>query len=487
MQATPQQSSLLGMLDVQYHLRTHGCDVRLGPGELRGCRREHGSHWGRRDTVPLNVKGQLKGVDQKVYLLLIYETGQRPENQITTVGLVSRQNVEWGEQVTEFFNIAEGFFNCVALDSQPTKSVPRRLRLVIERNIDEMCPKRNSQSRMQHENLDVGGVGTTRLLRGVALFDETCDLTDEDAQEASIRACCSVNPGIIIVGIPRTASKSHFKFYITLCTWQHERGALYIMILTDSEDALSEEQFSALETLHRSEGSAWLGRGLRQAGTGARLESNLSAMNRARVWTMAEHIQQEAIAREGTLHSEELFHLLKTVIHGEALSHAMQFAQRLRDTADEELVTPLGNFVAAANRELDLAKELDRVDEAVEAEVDEETPSPSQQRQLLRAHVNLGRPAIGEFCRALRNVRCRRCCQMGKTLFQMPRVRSTTDAENSAGSSFAEILPFQSSLWHRHYGSSESVGSRKPNRNIARHLSWDTLPPGRTQAGHDGY
>ena len=57
------------------------------------------------------------------------------------------------------------------------------------------------------------------------------------------------------------------------------------MILTDSEDALSEEQFSALETLHRSEGSAWLGRDLRQAETGARLKSNLSAMNRARVWT----------------------------------------------------------------------------------------------------------------------------------------------------------------------------------------------------------
>ena len=37
-----------------------------------------------------------------------------------------------------------------------------------------------------------------------------------------------------------------------------------------------------------------------------------------------------------------------------------------------------------------------------------ETPSPSQQRQLLRAHVNLGHPAIGEFCRALRNGRCRR-------------------------------------------------------------------------------
>ena len=119
-----------------------------------------------------------------------------------------------------------------------------------------MCPKRNLQSRMQHQNLDVRSVGTTRLLRGVALFDETCDLTDEDAQEATVRACCSVNPGLFIVGIPRTAAKSHFEFCMTLRAWQHERGALYIMILTDSEDALSVEQFLALETLHRGEGSA---------------------------------------------------------------------------------------------------------------------------------------------------------------------------------------------------------------------------------------
>ena len=57
------------------------------------------------------------------------------------------------------------------------------------------------------------------------------------------------------------------------------------MILPDSEDALSEEQFLALETLHGSEGSAWLERDLRQAETGARLKSNLSAMSRACVWT----------------------------------------------------------------------------------------------------------------------------------------------------------------------------------------------------------
>ena len=44
---------------------------------------------------------------------------------------------------------------------------------------------------MQHENLDVRSVGTTLLLRGVALFDETCDLADEEAQEATVRACRS--------------------------------------------------------------------------------------------------------------------------------------------------------------------------------------------------------------------------------------------------------------------------------------------------------
>ena len=120
------------------------------------------------------MQEQLKGVDQEACLQLIYESGQRPENQITALGLVSRQKVESGEQVAESFNIPEGFFNCVVLDSQPTKSIPRRVRMAIERNIDEMCPKRNPQSRLQHENLDVRSIGTTRPLRGVALFDETC-------------------------------------------------------------------------------------------------------------------------------------------------------------------------------------------------------------------------------------------------------------------------------------------------------------------------
>ena len=40
--------------------------------------------------------------------------------------------------------------------------------------------------------------------------------------------------------------------------------------------------------------------------------------------------------------------------------------------------------------------------------MDEEIPSHAQQRQLLNAHVNLGHPAIVEFCRPLRNGQCRR-------------------------------------------------------------------------------
>ena len=124
----------------------------------------------------------------------------------------------------------------------------------------------------------------------------------------------------------------------------------------------------------------------------------------------------------------------------------------------------LGTFVAAAHREPDLAEELDRVDEAAEAEVDEEKPSPAQQRQLLRAHVNVGAPNNWRILNSVAH------CGMGDAaeessdgqyVISMCIVRGTTDAENSAGSSLAEMLPFQSSLWHRHNGSSESAGSRK--------------------------
>ena len=127
MQDTPQQSLYW---ECSTCITASGCSI-CGPGEFRGCRREHGS---------LKVQGQLKGGDQRISLHLIYETGQRPESQITTLGHVLGQRVESGKQVTESFNMPEGFFSRMVLESQPTKSVPRRVRPAIERNIDEICP-----------------------------------------------------------------------------------------------------------------------------------------------------------------------------------------------------------------------------------------------------------------------------------------------------------------------------------------------------------
>ena len=98
--------SSLGMLNKQYYLKNQLGLVRCStcrPAEFRGCRREHGSHRGRRDTVPLKVQWQLKGVDQEACLQLIYESGQRPENQVTAFGLVSRQKVESGRTSKRVF------------------------------------------------------------------------------------------------------------------------------------------------------------------------------------------------------------------------------------------------------------------------------------------------------------------------------------------------------------------------------------------------
>ena len=101
--------------------------------------------------MPLNVQGQLTCVDHKTCLQLIYETGQRPEKQIATLGLVLGKSTELREQVTESFCVPEGFLNWMALESQPTKSVPRRVRLGFARNIVAMSPNQTSQPRTQRE------------------------------------------------------------------------------------------------------------------------------------------------------------------------------------------------------------------------------------------------------------------------------------------------------------------------------------------------
>ena len=52
------------------------------------------------------------------------------------------------------------------------------------------------------------------------------------------------------------------------------------------------------------------------------------------------------------------FWLFETVTQGDATSRAWQFAQRLRNTADEELVVPLETSVAAPHREPDFAEDF---------------------------------------------------------------------------------------------------------------------------------
>ena len=238
--------------------------------------------------MPLNAQGQLKCVDQKIYLQMTHKTEQRPEGQIATFGFLPRQRAELGEQVTESFWAPDGFLNGTVIESQPMKSVPCRVRLAIERNIVAISPNSTHQPRAQRKHLHFKSVEATRPLRGIALFDGMCDLTDAETQEATFRTCCSANPGILIMCISRTASRSHLGFCTALRAWQHERGAPHIMILTDSEGTLSEE---AHETLHGSEESAWLGRDLRQMWTRARLDSTISAMSHARVWTSSSQLQ----------------------------------------------------------------------------------------------------------------------------------------------------------------------------------------------------
>ena len=228
---------LLGMLDVKYNLRTQPGRVRCSTCRLEWSFEGANANMvfiGVDEAVYLMVKGQLKDVDQETCLQLIYEIGQRPENQITTIGLASRQTVESGEQVAELF-------------------------------------KKRSWVVFRLHGVRIPSVGTTRPLREVALFDEKCDLTDEDAQEAS---CSSSVSQCEYWNNHRWHSERHFEFCMTLCTWQHERGSLHIMILTDSEDVFYEEQYVALKTLQRNEGSAWFGRGSRQVGVGERLDSN---------------------------------------------------------------------------------------------------------------------------------------------------------------------------------------------------------------------
>ena len=123
-------------------------------------------------------------------------------------------------------------------------------------------------------------------------------------------------------------------------------------------------------------------------------------------------------------------------------------AQRLRDTADEELAAPLETFVAAAHREPDIAEELDRADEAAEAEADEETASLAHQTTAAESPRQSGSPNNWRILSVAHCELVDAAEELSGGRRVISKVRRTIDAENPAGCGFADVSLFQPSLRH---------------------------------------
>ena len=84
--------------------------------------------------MPLNAHGLLERVHQKVYVQMTRKTSQRPEGPIAALRLSLRRRTEVGEQETESSRAPDEFLNGTVVESQPTRSVRRQVRLAIERD-----------------------------------------------------------------------------------------------------------------------------------------------------------------------------------------------------------------------------------------------------------------------------------------------------------------------------------------------------------------
>ena len=110
---------------------------------------------------------------------------------------------------------------------------------------------------------------------------------------------------------------------------------------------------------------ALLGRGLRQVVTRARLESNISSMSRARVWTnsftVAAHIQQGTCQRSADAQRRTFAFFWRRFYKEKpaaAPGRARQFAKRLLDTGDDELRRTARNIRSRFAEKLTLPKNL---------------------------------------------------------------------------------------------------------------------------------
>ena len=148
MQVTPQQSLCweCSTYRTTSGLSLDGCDVRLVDKKNFVGVDANMVPIGEDET--LNAHGLMKCVDQKIHLQMTCWTSDRPEGQIAALGLSPRQRAE----ATESFRAPVEFLNRTVVESQPTKSVPRQVRLAIERNIAAISPNPAPQPRLQRRH-----------------------------------------------------------------------------------------------------------------------------------------------------------------------------------------------------------------------------------------------------------------------------------------------------------------------------------------------
>ena len=257
------------------------------------------------DPMFSNVQRQLTYVDQDARLQLVYETGQRPEERIATLGLVPRHRVDSREQVAEFFFLGHSRRLPSQLD---TKSVPRRVRLAIERNIVVMSLDQTFQSGIQRENMYLRTVETTRPLPRRGLVRRELRLERYRSTGRYSLGMWQGKSWKVIICISRTTSKEPSGILndtVYLVTWAW-------CLVHHHTDRFRGDTFRG--AVRDTRGRECLAR--------ARSQTN---GDRSQFGIQSLQIQQDAAAKTGPLDSEEFCHLLETLIQGEA-------SQRLPDS-----------------------------------------------------------------------------------------------------------------------------------------------------------
>ena len=200
------------------------------------------------------------------------------------------------------------FLHSRRLPSQlDTKSVPRRVRLAIERNIFAMSLDQTFQSGIQRENMYLRTVETTRPLPRRGLVRRELRLERYRCTGRYSLGMWQGKSWKVIICISRTSWKPsgirNDTVYLVTWAWR---------LVHHHTDRFRGDTFRG--AVRGTWGRECLAR--------ARSQTN---GDRSQVGIQSLQIQQDAAAKTGPLDGEELCHLLETVIQGEA-------SQRLPDS-----------------------------------------------------------------------------------------------------------------------------------------------------------